>query len=126
MCFNLRYVPSFYLVANPDKQVVIGLLVCCSFRRRWKKLTRSIDGGIGLHNHPIYARFQQEEGKVSPMQPRWMELMVRPEGNDRYVRNAPKNPKETRWMYDDDVSPLCHVGPQAHNVDCIRARGVGI
>lgn len=58
------------------------------------------------------------------MQPRWMELMVRPEGNDRYVRNAPKNPKETRWMYDDDVSPLSHVGPPAHNVDCIRACGV--
>jgi hypothetical protein len=36
--------------------------------------------------------------------------MSRPEGNDRYVRNAPKNPKETRWMYDDDVSSLCVVG----------------
>ncbi|ODN92743.1 ubiquitin-conjugating enzyme E2 W [Cryptococcus wingfieldii CBS 7118] len=27
-----------------------------------------------------------------------------PEGNDRYVRSAPSNPKKTRWHYDDDVS----------------------
>ncbi|OCF57423.1 ubiquitin-conjugating enzyme E2 W [Kwoniella mangroviensis CBS 10435] len=27
----------------------------------------------------------------------------RPEGNDRYVRSAPSNPKLTRWHYDDDV-----------------------
>ncbi|WVQ81925.1 hypothetical protein IAT38_004052 [Cryptococcus sp. DSM 104549] len=27
----------------------------------------------------------------------------RPEGNDRYVRNAPLNPKLTRWHYDDDT-----------------------
>ncbi|RSH88629.1 hypothetical protein EHS25_002856 [Saitozyma podzolica] len=27
----------------------------------------------------------------------------RPEGNDRYVRNAPSNPKDTRWHYDDDT-----------------------
>ncbi|KAK1927033.1 ubiquitin-conjugating enzyme/RWD-like protein [Papiliotrema laurentii] len=27
----------------------------------------------------------------------------RPEGNDRYVRNAPSNPKLTQWMYDDDT-----------------------
>ncbi|WWC90797.1 uncharacterized protein L201_005734 [Kwoniella dendrophila CBS 6074] len=26
----------------------------------------------------------------------------RPEGNDRYVRSAPSNPKLTRWHYDDD------------------------
>ena len=77
-----------------------------------------------MHNHPIYARFQQEEGKVSPMQPRWKELMVRPEGNDRYVRNAPKNPKETRWMYDDDVSPLSrNAAIQAYEIDCIRLWG---
>ncbi|WWC93615.1 hypothetical protein V866_000450 [Kwoniella sp. B9012] len=28
---------------------------------------------------------------------------ARPEGNDRYVRSAPSNPKLTRWHYDDDV-----------------------
>ncbi|OCF37819.1 ubiquitin-conjugating enzyme E2 W [Kwoniella heveanensis BCC8398] len=28
---------------------------------------------------------------------------VRPEGNDRYVRTAPTNPKLTRWHYDDDT-----------------------
>ena len=71
---------------------------------------RSIDGDIGLYNHSIYARLQQEEGKVSPIQPGGAELIVRPEGNDRYVRNAPKNPKETRWMYDDDVSTLSVLG----------------
>ncbi|WVW85726.1 hypothetical protein I302_107764 [Kwoniella bestiolae CBS 10118] len=27
----------------------------------------------------------------------------RPEGNDRYVRTAPSNPKLTRWHYDDDT-----------------------
>nr|XP_019011388.1 ubiquitin-conjugating enzyme E2 W [Kwoniella pini CBS 10737]OCF50169.1 ubiquitin-conjugating enzyme E2 W [Kwoniella pini CBS 10737] len=27
----------------------------------------------------------------------------RPEGNDRYVRSAPSNPKLTRWHYDDDT-----------------------
>ncbi|ORY35434.1 ubiquitin-conjugating enzyme/RWD-like protein [Naematelia encephala] len=27
----------------------------------------------------------------------------RPQGNDRYVRNAPSNPKLTRWHYDDDT-----------------------
>ncbi|KAI9637325.1 ubiquitin-conjugating enzyme/RWD-like protein [Dioszegia hungarica] len=27
----------------------------------------------------------------------------RPEGNDRYVRSAPSNPKLTRWQYDDDT-----------------------
>lgn len=37
-----------------------------------------------------------------------MELTSRPEGNDRYVRVAPKNPKETRWMYDDDVRHSTH------------------
>lgn len=79
-------------------------------QRRWGKLIRSIDGDIGLYNHSIYARLKQEEGKVSLMQPIGTELMVRPEGNDRYVRNAPKNPKETRWMYDDDVSLLTVVG----------------
>ncbi|KAA1468423.1 UBC-like protein [Dentipellis sp. KUC8613] len=26
-----------------------------------------------------------------------------PEGNDRYVRTAPDNPKKTRFMYDDDT-----------------------
>ncbi|WWD18984.1 hypothetical protein CI109_103441 [Kwoniella shandongensis] len=30
----------------------------------------------------------------------------RPEGNDRYVRTAPSNPKLTRWHYDDDVSSV--------------------
>jgi hypothetical protein len=53
-------------------------------------------------------------------------LMSRPEGNDRYVRNAPKNPKETRWMYDDDVSPLSrNAAIQAYEIDCIRAWGFG-
>ncbi|OWZ31115.1 ubiquitin-conjugating enzyme E2 W [Cryptococcus neoformans C23] len=28
---------------------------------------------------------------------------VRPEGDQRYVRNAPANPKLTSWRYDDDV-----------------------
>ncbi|EAL20504.1 hypothetical protein CNBE4240 [Cryptococcus deneoformans B-3501A] len=28
---------------------------------------------------------------------------VRPEGDQRYVRNAPANPKLTSWKYDDDV-----------------------
>ncbi|KAK9893884.1 UBC-like protein [Cystobasidium minutum MCA 4210] len=27
----------------------------------------------------------------------------RPPGNDRYVRNAPKSPKDTQWMYEDDT-----------------------
>ncbi|TDL28953.1 UBC-like protein [Rickenella mellea] len=27
----------------------------------------------------------------------------RPEGNDRYVRFAPDNPKKTKFMYDDDT-----------------------
>lgn len=31
---------------------------------------------------------------------------TRPQGNDRYVRTAPSNPKLTRWQYDDDVSLL--------------------
>lgn len=26
-----------------------------------------------------------------------------PEGNDRYVRTAPDNPKKTQWVYDDDT-----------------------
>jgi ubiquitin-conjugating enzyme E2 W len=30
--------------------------------------------------------------------------LARPQGNDRYVRTAPSNPKLTRWQYDDDVS----------------------
>jgi hypothetical protein len=52
--------------------------------------------------------------------------MSRPEGNDRYVRNAPKNPKETRWMYDDDVSTLSRkAAMQADDKDCIRAWGLG-
>ena len=97
-------------MASADGQAVIGLLVCYYSERRWDKLMRSIDGYIGLYNHSIYARLQQEEGEVSPLQPGRTELMVRPEGNDRYVRNAPKNPKETRWMYDDDVSSLSVVG----------------
>jgi hypothetical protein len=58
------------------------------------------------------------------MQPGGTALTVRPEGNDRYVRNAPKNPKETRWMYDDDVSPLSRdAAVQAYDIDCIRAWG---
>ncbi|KAL0249797.1 hypothetical protein I308_103099 [Cryptococcus tetragattii IND107] len=28
---------------------------------------------------------------------------VRPEGDQRYVRNAPANPKLTSWKYDDDT-----------------------
>jgi len=53
--------------------------------------------------------------------------MVRPEGNDRYVRNAPKNPKETRWMYDDDVSSLSReTAIQADDIDCIRAWGAWV
>jgi hypothetical protein len=91
-----------------------------------RKLTKSIDGHIGLYYHSVHAGFQQEEGKVSLMQPGGTELMVRPEGNDRYVRNAPKNPKETRWMYDDDVSPLSRdAAIQAYEIDCIRAWGFG-
>ena len=45
------------------------------------------------------ARYVREERQESV-------LTSRPEGNDRYVRNAPRNPKETRWMYDDDVSAI--------------------
>jgi ubiquitin-conjugating enzyme E2 W len=26
-----------------------------------------------------------------------------PPDNDRYVRNAPRSPKDTRWQYDDDT-----------------------
>lgn len=39
----------------------------------------------------------------------WYEADGRPQGNDRYVRTAPSNPKLTRWAYDDDVSyGLCY------------------
>ncbi len=58
-----------------------------------------------LHYHAIHARFEQEEGAVcnasSSMTTALMVLS--PEGNDRYVRTAPSNPKLTRWHYDDDV-----------------------
>lgn len=33
-----------------------------------------------------------------------VELIIRPEGNDRYVARAPSNPKRTQWVYHDDVS----------------------
>lgn len=26
-----------------------------------------------------------------------------PPDNDRYVRSAPRSPKDTRWQYDDDT-----------------------
>lgn len=31
-------------------------------------------------------------------------LTSRPKGNDSYVARAPVNPKQTRWVYHDDVS----------------------
>jgi hypothetical protein len=47
----------------------------------------------------------------------------RPEGNDRYVRNAPSNPKHTRWHYDDDVGGrFREMSPRANAEDCRRYR----
>jgi hypothetical protein len=44
----------------------------------------------------------------------------RPEGNDRYVRGAPANPKLTRWHYDDDVSPSAGAQATAERIDCMN------
>ena len=68
---------------------------------------------IGVHHNAVDARVQQDESDVR-LYPTSLatgtdiaDSTCRPPGNDRYVRHAPANPKDTRWQYDDDVSIYC-------------------
>ena len=58
----------------------------------------------------MLASNKKKERSVSPLHPvSCADGLSRPEGNDRYVRTAPSNPKLTRWHYDDDVRGFCPV-----------------
>lgn len=80
--------------------------LCC---RNSRRPLLSAECRFNLHHHAIYAGIEQVESQVSRLlsgsgrRLLWLTMYDRPEGDQRYVRNAPANPKLTSWRYDDDV-----------------------
>ncbi|KAK8854867.1 hypothetical protein IAR55_003606 [Kwoniella newhampshirensis] len=97
MKFGNRYpieVPEVTFLANPEYQPPVhphvysnGHICASILGNEWSPVLNAV--AICITMQSMLASNKKKE---------------RPEGNDRYVRTAPSNPKLTRWHYDDDVS----------------------
>ncbi|WVR07436.1 hypothetical protein IAU60_004477 [Kwoniella sp. DSM 27419] len=96
MRFNSRYpieVPEVTFLANAEYQPPIhphiysnGHICASILGKDWSPILSAV--AICITMQSMLASNKKKE---------------RPEGNDRYVRTAPSNPKLTAWHYDDDT-----------------------